>query len=217
MAEGQGYFPVFLKLRGAKAVVVGGGRVALRKCRDLLAAGARVQAVAPSFCAQLKKLSSVKLCERAFRASDVRGAAVVVAATNSPEVNGRVAAESRRHGIPTNVVDNPKDSTFIVPAVLRRGPVVVAVSTSGASPALARNLRDIIAREVGSGVGRHAAFLSRARAQVLKKVADAKLRRRILERLAEDDVREMIESGGVRRAKALLQELTREAERLADG
>jgi precorrin-2 dehydrogenase/sirohydrochlorin ferrochelatase len=217
MAEGQGYFPVFLKLQGAKAVVVGGGRIALRKCRDLLAAGARVHAVAPDFCAQLKRLSSVKLCERPFHATDVRGAALVIAATDSPEVNARVAAEARRRGIHANVVDNPKDSTFIVPAVLRRGLVVIAVSTSGASPALARNLRDMIGHEIDPGVGRHAAFLRRARAQVLNDIADARARRRILERLAEDDVREMIRSAGLSRAKLLLQELTREAERSRAG
>ncbi len=211
MAGMREYFPVFLRVRGAKALVVGGGSVALRKCRDLLAAGAVVSAVAPSFCRALRRISSVQLSERRFRASDLRGAALVVAATGSAEVNERVAAEARRRGIPVNVVDRPELSTFIVPAVLRRGPIVVAVSTGGASPALARNLRDRISETISSGFGRHAAFLSRVRPLVLKKISDARHRRRILERLAEDDVREMIERGNSRRARAILREMIREA------
>ena len=206
---------MFLRVRAAKVLVVGGGRVALRKCRDLLAAGARVRAVSPTFCPALSRISSVQLLKRRFRAADVHDSALVVAATDSTEVNQRVAGAARRHGIPVNVVDNPELSTFIVPAVLRRRSVVIAVSTGGASPALARNIRDRLRIAIGPGFGRHAAFLSRARPLVLKKVRDQRERRRIFERLAEDDVRQMIEDGKARRVNKILEEMIRESARSA--
>ena len=192
MGRGQGYFPIFMQLSGARALVVGGGKVALRKCRDLRAVGARVRAVAPSFCAGLKRLSSIECCERPFRARDVCGAAVVVAATDSPKVNERVAQEARKLGIPVNVVDKPALCTFILPAVLRRGPVVIAISTGGASPALARNLRDRISQAIPPRTGAHAAFLAATRGKVLKAIADPARRAAILERLAADDVAEIL-------------------------
>ena len=216
MAETRGYFPIFLRVSGSKALVVGGGRVALRKCRDLHAAGARVRAVAPLFCVELKRLSSIQRSERRFRATDVRGAALVVAATDSQEVNRRVAAAARQFGIPVNVVDGPELSTFIVPAVLRRGPIVIAVSTGGASPALARRLRDVVSRTVTRQMGRHAAFLARVRGKVLKKVANAERRRAILERLAGADAAAMIESRGLRRANAMVNAWIREANESED-
>ena len=205
--KGNGYFPVFVRMLGAKALVVGGGCVALRKCRDLLAAGACVRVVAPDVCAALTRLTNVDIRERRFRVTDARGTALVIAATDSREVNGRVADAARRAGALVNVVDDPELSTFIVPAVLREGPVMVAVSTGGAAPALARVLRDRIAKTVTPAVGRHAAFLASARERIKKAVDDPVRRRDIFERLFCDDVRAMIETGGTRRAKALMEEL----------
>ncbi len=202
-----GYFPAFVRMRSEQALVVGGGRVALRKCRDLLAAGARVRVVAPCVCSALERLAGVEVRKRHFRATDARGTALVIAATDSGEVNGRVADAARRAGALVNVVDDPELSTFIVPAVLREGPVVVAVSTGGAAPALARVLRDRIGETVTPSVGRHGAFLASVRARIKKTVADPDRRREIFERLVRDDVRAMIEVGGTRRAKTLVKEL----------
>ncbi len=211
MSGGRGYLPIFMNMRGAKALVVGGGHVALRKCRELLAVGSQVTVVAPRFRPGLQKLSPVRSVQRSFRPSDLRGVALVVAATDSSEVNLSVAAEARRHRIPVNVVDSPQHSTFIMPAILRRGPITIAVSTGGASPALARNLRDRISREIPPLTGRHASFLHRIRARVLKDVDDPRARKTILNRMADDDVRDMIESGGVRKARVLLDQLIRQA------
>jgi len=212
LPQSQGYFPIFVQMAGRRALVIGGGRVAYRKCRDLLAVGAKVVAVSPVFCSPLERLSTVDRRERAFRVTDVRGSALVVAATDSREVNERAAAEANRLGIPVNVVDVPDLCTFIVPAVLRRGPVTVAVSTSGASPALARELRNRIDKAVPVRVGPHAAFLQRARAEVVRQVPDPARRRRILERLAAEDVAETIESEGVRPVRAMLKQLIRRAD-----
>lgn len=203
-------------MSGAPALVVGGGRIALRKCQDLRAAGADVRVVAPQLCTGLKRLSSIQCCERRFRATDVRGVALVVAATDSQAVNEKVAMAARKLGIPVNVVDKPELCTFIVPAVLRRGPVVVAVSTGGASPALARNLRDRISVAVPPRTGAHAAFLAGIRGQVLKEVSNPKRRRAILERLAADDLAEMIELRGLRVTRAMVKKWIRQANRPDD-
>ncbi len=207
VSKQSAYFPVFLRTDGVKALVVGGGPVALRKCRDLAAAAAAVRVVAPAFCAGFNRLSSVRLIRRRFRPADVRGAALVVAATDSEETNERVARAARKCGILVNVVDNPQESTFIVPAVLRQGKVVVAVSTGGASPALARNLRDRINRLIGTRAGKQAAFLSRIRKQVKEEIGDQKRRREIFERLAADDVGKMLASGDRARPRAMLREM----------
>jgi len=121
-------FPVNLKLAGRRALVVGGGAVARRKAAALGRAGAEVVAVAPAF-------------GRSFRATDVAGAFVVVAATDDARVNRAVHAACVRRRVPVNVVDVPELCTFTVPATLRRGALTIAISTNGAVPALAKAIR----------------------------------------------------------------------------
>ncbi len=134
------YYPVFLDLRDKPVVVVGAGKVALRKVAGLLEAGARVKVVAPECDAGFDHLP-VRLLRRRFRASDLDGAFLALAATNDRRVNARVAGEARRRGIPVNVADDPAACGFLVPARIRRGNLQIAVSTSGRAPRLARELR----------------------------------------------------------------------------
>ncbi len=134
------YYPVFLDLRGKRVLVVGAGPVALRKTRGLIEAGAEVTVVAPEALAEFSALP-VRMLRRPFRASDVRGAALVFAATNSRQVNRRVGQAAGRLGIPANVADAPGECAFLVPARIRRGAVQIAVSTGGRSPRLAAALR----------------------------------------------------------------------------
>jgi precorrin-2 dehydrogenase / sirohydrochlorin ferrochelatase len=138
------YFAAFLDLRGRRCVVVGGGSVGERKVRDLIECGADVTVVSPRLTPTLEALvttAQIRHHARAFRRRDVRGAAVVVAATGDPRVDTAVADEARRRRALVNVVDRPAHCDFIVPSVLRRGPLQIAVSTSGRSPALAREIR----------------------------------------------------------------------------
>jgi siroheme synthase-like protein len=134
------YYPVFLDLKGKRVLVAGAGAVALRKTRGLLEAGAAVTVVAPEARAEFDALP-VRLLRRRFRASDVRAAALVFAATNDRGVNRRVAQAARRRGIPVNVADSAAECGFLVPARIRRGDVQIAVSTGGRSPRLAAALR----------------------------------------------------------------------------
>jgi len=211
LSEVHGYYPLFLQIKGKKTLLVGGGRVALRKCRDLRVAGADVRVVATKVCPELKRLKTIELHERAYRKSDMKDVVLVIAATNVSDLNEKIAAEANRLNIPVNVVDIPHLCSFIVPAVLKRGPITVAVSTAGSSPALARNLRMRVADVVTEADGKHAAFLGRARKQVLKKVSDPDKRKVMLDRLAEKDVAKMVSKGYVAKANALVKKLIHDA------
>lgn len=171
------YYPVFLDLAGEPCLVVGGGEVARRKARALLRAGARVTAVSPRFVPGFRKLRVVKR-RRRFRAGDVRGTALVVSATDDPAVNRAVFRACRRRRIPVNVVDVPGLCSFIVPAVVRRGPVVVAISTGGTSPGLARALRRELERIFPVTLGPLARKLGKARSRIMKKLPPSPRRTR---------------------------------------
>jgi siroheme synthase-like protein len=137
-------FPVFLKLEGRGALVVGAGNVAAEKIEALLAAGALVTVVAPAASERVRELAAsgrVEWKRRDFEYGDVIGARVVIASTSDPDANAAVYEAASRWSIPVNVVDVPELCEFYCGSVVQRGPVLIAISTSGASPSLARRLR----------------------------------------------------------------------------
>lgn len=149
-------YPVFLDLRGKRCVVVGGGQVARRKVESLVEAGAEVTVVAP-LVEQMP--AGVRVFARAFRPDDLDHARLVVAATDDPGVNSQVAAAAEARGVWVNAVDDPAHCTVILPAVIRRGAFVLAISTGGASPAFARRLRERLEREFGPEYGEFVSLL----------------------------------------------------------
>ncbi len=138
--SGVTYYPVFLDLRGRRVLVVGAGKVALRKTRGLVEAGASITVIAPECLPEFEELP-VKLLRRRFRASDLNGAALAFTATNDRRVNWRVASEAQRLGVLVNVADARDECDFILPARIAAGDLEVAVSTGGRSPRLAVELR----------------------------------------------------------------------------
>jgi siroheme synthase-like protein len=136
-----------LDLDGRPALVVGGGSIALEKVNGLLDCGARVTVVAPQVLPELEALD-VTVVRRPFRSDDLAGQLLVVAATSTPSVNRHVFREAEARSLLCNVVDVPELCSFILPAVHRHDPIAIAVSTGGASPALAQRLRDDITRVV---------------------------------------------------------------------
>ena len=138
------YFPVFLDVRRKKCVVIGGGQVAFRKIRTLLDCGASVTVISPVLHPDLSELAnkkSIQVIRRSYKSRDLKGAFIVIAATGTKETNRKVAKEAGRVGALVNVVDDPEPSDFIVPSVVRRGDLTIAISTGGMSPALARKIR----------------------------------------------------------------------------
>ncbi len=134
-------YPIFLDLSGRRCVVVGGGGVAGRKARKLLQARAEVVVVSPEVGPELESVA-VEVHRRPYRSGDLEGAFLAFAATDAREVNAAVAEEAAERGIPVNVADRPAEGDFALPSTLRRGRLQVAVSTGGASPTLARGIRD---------------------------------------------------------------------------
>jgi len=146
------YYPIYLNVCDRKCIVIGGGEVALRKVQILLEYGAEVDVISPALAPELIKLAQdnqISTLTREYKDGDLKKAFVVIAATDSDEINRQVAAEARRRSILINVVDDAKYSDFIVPSVMRRGDITITVSTSGKSPALARKLRTQIEQDIG--------------------------------------------------------------------
>jgi precorrin-2 dehydrogenase / sirohydrochlorin ferrochelatase len=138
------YYPVMLDLRGRLAIVVGGDRIAAEKTAALSASGAHVRVISPEFCNELLEQaedSAVTLQRKAYEPGDLVGAFVVIAATNDPQLVQSIWAETQESGQLLNIVDVPQYCSFIMPSVLRRGQLTIAVSTEGASPSLAKRIR----------------------------------------------------------------------------
>jgi siroheme synthase-like protein len=138
------YFPLFADLQGQRVLVVGGGEVAERKVRLLLEAGARVELVAPDLTEWLRGEDTVDWLALEFEPAQLAGTTLVVAATSDPAVNARVAATARERQVLVNVVDDAELSSFIVPAIVDRSPLVIAISSGGVAPVLARLMRERI-------------------------------------------------------------------------
>ncbi len=141
----MGYYPIFVELAGRACVVIGGGEVAQRKAEGLLQAGAQVRVVSPTLTPTLEALKAegrVEHVAREYREGDLKGCELCLVATDDPSVNERVAREGKHRRVWVNASDDPKNCDFILPSVVRKGEVVVAASTGGASPALARRLRE---------------------------------------------------------------------------
>lgn len=146
------YFPMFLNISGRKCLVVGGGKVALRKVLVLLDFDARVTVVARKISDEIRNLP-VDVCERVYAEEDIKACALVVAATDDANVNHKVAETAKRYHIPVNAVDQPEDCTFIFPAYVKRKNVVGAFSSAGNSPVLTQYLKaqiqDVLTDELG--------------------------------------------------------------------
>ncbi len=201
------YLPIFLDVRDRPCLVVGGGEVAARKAAALARAGARVKVVAPSLGAAFAaQIAAGKAEHRAasFTPEQVAGHAVVVAATDDDAVNRAVAAAARERNIPVNVVDRPALCSFIMPSIVSRPPVVVAVSSGGASPVLARLLRARLESFIPAGYGRLAALAGAFRGAVKSRFKPAE-RRRFWERALQGPIAELVFSGRDDEARAALE------------
>jgi siroheme synthase-like protein len=159
-------YPVFLDLHDVPVLVVGGGRIGARKAEGLAAAGARVRLVATHVSEHVDASTLDEVRSRAFEPTDLDGMRLVVTATGDEEVDRSISAEARSRDIWTNAADQPVDCEFILPAIARRGRVTVAVSTDGASPALARELRNVIDEFLTDEIGSLAETLAAERAAV---------------------------------------------------
>lgn len=187
----QDGYPIVLRLRGAFCVVVGGGRTAARKIGSLLDAGAKVTVISPEVRPAVEAFAAegrIAVLRRTYGGpEDLRGARLVFAATDREDVNARVQRDAEALGLPVCDTGHPERSTFHLPAVARRGKLVMAVSTSGASPAMARKIRDELLAAYGPEYDEALAFLAELRRLALENLADAAEREALLRELANRD------------------------------
>jgi siroheme synthase-like protein len=191
------YYPLFLDLNSRRTVVVGGGAVAERKVRQLLACGARVTVISPTATPRLRawhRRNTIQWRPRRYKWGDLRSAWLVISASDDAAVNLRVAQDSTRHRTLANIVDDAAISTAIAPAWFRRGALVVAFSTGGASPALARQLRLRLGQEVGQDYAAYVALLTRLRRRIHRQVKDPAARQRLMRRIVRADLLPLIRS-----------------------
>jgi len=201
------YLPIFLDVRDEPCLVVGGGEVAARKAARLLGAGARVTVLAPELGAAFDAdLAAGRIEHRAasFGPQDMAGFAVAIAATDDEAVNRAVAAAARQRRIPVNVVDQPALCSFIMPSIVERAPLIVAVSSGGASPVLARLMRARLETLIPAGYGRLATLAAAFRGQVKARFKPPE-RRRFWERVLQGPIAELVFSGRDTEARAALQ------------
>lgn len=195
------YYPVFLNLQDKKAVIVGGGKVAERKALALIKAGACVTVVSPDLSEQLARLREKKLIHhipRLYQKKDIRKAFVVIAATDSSAINTRISNDAE--GL-VNVVDVPPLCNFIAPSVIERGPLTLAISTSGTSPALAKTIRKELEKLYGPEIGGFLNFLGVVRRQALQRITDQKTREKFLKGLASAGTLDALRRNGLPEVK----------------
>lgn len=201
------YLPVNLDVAGRRVLVVGGGRVAARKIKALRDCGAEVTVVSPRFCSGVARMKGVRRIRRSYRRTDLRGAALVVSAAGPQTVNRRVWEDACAAGVPVNVVDQPALCTFTMPAVLKRGDLVITVSTGGGSPALSARVRELLAEVIGPEFGKHLGLLKAMREAVKASGLPSGKRGALLKAMASDAVRERLRREGVAAARRHLEEL----------
>jgi len=195
------HYPAFINLIGKKCVVVGGGKVSERKTSALVRAGAHVYVISPELTVRLEKMKlsgAIKHVARPYRKGDLKGAFLAIAATSNEKVNRTVAGDA---SFLVNVVDFPGQSNFITPAVVARGPLTIAVSTGGASPAMAAEVRRELELLYGNDMARYIAFLSKLRKEAMKTVADRKVRENFLRRAASKEIMDILRGEGLEKAK----------------
>ena len=210
MAPHVNYFPLFFDLRAQRVLVVGAGAVALRKVQLLQRAHAAIIVVAPQIAPELARLAAsgaIDVRAREFLPADLDGVRLAIVATSRRAVNRWIASLAESRGIPVNVVDDRKASRVIVPAIIDRDPVIVAVSSAGTSPVLARRLRERLEALVPRRIGLWATWLAGMRAAARRRIPGADARRRYFEMLVDGPAERRFIDGDERGARRIAQRL----------
>lgn len=203
----MGFIPIFLQIDGQPCLVVGGGEVAQRKVETLVAAGAAVTVISPEVTGALAAQAQdgvISLHQRAYRDGDMRGFVMVYAATDDHELHRRLFEEARHLNILINVADSPEFCSFILPSVIRRGRLQVAISTEGASPATARLLRERMEQWLGCEFKVLLEVMAGAREWLKRSEPDAKVRAHKLKALAASDAASALHDGDIARLQMIV-------------
>jgi len=201
------YYPVNLDILDRPCLVIGGGAVGARKVATLLDCGARITIVSPRVDERLHQLAAagaVRLHRRAYQAADLSGMFLVIGATDDERLNTRIKADADRLGVLCNIADRPKECHFILPSVINRGDLIIAVSTSGKSPAFAKHLRRELEVQFGPEYEIFLRLMGAIRDRLLSREHAPEAHKPVFERLIAGGLLEMVKAGQTEKINALL-------------
>jgi len=204
------YYPIQLDVRGRRCLVVGGGGVGTRKADTLLSCGGRVTVVSLEITDELRRLSAggaITLWERAYAVSDLEGIYLVIGATDDEDLNRRISADAAALNILCNIADRPEKCNFILPAIVQRGDLVLTVSTSGQSPALAKKLRHELERQFGEEYAVLLQLMGAIRRRLLAEAHAPEAHKPIFEKIVHSDILMWIRDSRMQEVNRLLAEI----------
>ena len=202
------YYPIFLKVENRVCLVVGGGEVGARKVKTLLSCGASVVLVSPEVEEWLEEKIEegvVHLVGNHYEAKQLEGCFLVIAATDSLELNSRIAKDAEKRGLLCNVVDYPQEGNFILPALIQRGALTVAISTSGKSPALARQIREDLEQRFGAEYADFLEIMGAVRSRLLRESQDSRANKEKFDELVKSELLELVRRRDFAAVDSILQ------------
>ena len=201
------YYPVHLDINNRNVLVVGGGSVGTRKVKTLLDCGARVTVVSPEVSRQLRELAAsgdIILAERSYQSEDLTGVFVVIGATDDETLNQQISSDADRLNTLCNIADRPEVCNFILPSIVQRDDLVITISTSGQSPALAKKLRKTLENQFGEEYGTLLQLMGAIRKKLLQQAHKPEAHKPLFEQLINSDLIVMIQAGKTEEIDALL-------------
>jgi len=204
------YYPVNLDIRNRKCLVVGGGTVGTRKVITLLKCGAKVTVVSSDVAEKLQELSDgdiIKLEKRPFQISDLDEMFLVMGATDNQEINREIHSEAERLGVLCNIADRPEVCNFILPAIVNRGDLIIAISTSGKSPAFAKKIRKDLEKVFGTEYAGFLKLMGEIRNKLLNEDHEPEAHKHLFEKLIKRDLIKMIKDRNIAAVNSLLFEI----------
>jgi precorrin-2 dehydrogenase/sirohydrochlorin ferrochelatase len=205
------YYPIYLDIKKRSCLVIGGGAVGTRKVLTLLECGATVTVVSGGVATEkLKELSDngvIKLKERSFQASDLDDRFLIIGATDNQELNFDIHAEADRRGLLCNIADRPEICNFILPSIVNRGDLIIAISTSGKSPAFAKKLRKLLETQFGDEYAEFLMLMGMIRKKLLSQDHEPEAHKHLFEQLIDRDLVQILKEGDTESINSLLLEI----------
>lgn len=204
------YYPIFIDLDGRRVLVIGGGAVAQRKIESVLESGADVQVISKELTPAIRHLvehGKIGFIGTEFDDTFLQDAFLVIAATDDPSLNRRISHAAKGKNILVNAVDQPSDCTFIVPSILRRGDLLIAASTSGKSPGLAKKIREILAGRFGEEYGAFLVMMGRLRKEILQRGLSQEENSRIFHELVHSAILDGIRDNKYEEISSILSDI----------
>lgn len=213
------YYPIHLDIKNRNCLVVGGGAVGTRKVNTLLECGARVTVVSPDPAQQLTKLASegaITLARRAYRSADLDGAFLVIGATDDESLNQQISNDAALTHTLCNIADRPEVCNFILPSIIQRGDLVITISTSGKSPALAKQLRQKLEIQFGKEYAEFLLLMGAIRKKLLSQAHEPEAHKTLFNQLIDSDLIQLIQAGKTEEINSLLYKILGEGYKIEE-